>query len=251
MIIPPHDSLIKDDAIISPRRGKSERVLPRTGVLLINPKEAAYGHSLIRDRGGEMRNIPHSKLSVCSSGKFFVAGPAVSSPIATLIAEKLIALGAERLYALSWCGALSPELLIGDTVIGGIPLSGEGTSRYYTTDTESAPSSLLSQRLRQYAAQFGFDTVIGRIWSTDAPYRESRAFLRKIYLEKQIVGVDMEYSALCAVCMFRKIEFASLFLVSDELWGDKWKPGFSNNDFQEKNRLLTRAFVAEELSFED
>lgn len=251
MILPPIDSQILDDAIICPRRGKDERTLPRTGVLLINPKEAALGHSIVRDRGGEIRNIPHSKLSVCSSGKFFVAGPAVSSPIATLIAEKLIALGAERLYALSWCGAVSPELLIGDTVIGGIPLSGEGTSRYYTTGIEPAPSSLLSQRLQQYAAQFGFDTVTGRIWSTDAPYRESRAFLRKIYQEQTIVGVDMEYSALCAVCMFRKIEFASLFLVSDELWGERWKPGFSNKGFQEKNRMLTRAFVAEELPFKD
>lgn len=251
MMIPPVDSLTKEDVIISPRRGKSESAIPCTGVLLVNPKEAEYGHSLVRERGGENRNFPHSKLSVCSSGRFFVAGPAVSSPIAVLITEKLIALGAKKLYALSWCGAVSPELRIGDTVIGGIPLSGEGTSRYYTTDLEPTPSNLLSQRLHRYAAWLGFDPVTGRIWSTDAPYRESRSFLRKIYLENQIYGVDMEYSALCAVCMFRGIEFASLFLVSDELWGEKWKPGFSNKGFQEKNRLLTRAFVAEELSFNE
>ena len=251
MLIPPVDSLGKDDVIISPRRGKNERPLPRSGVLLVNPKEAAYGHTLVREKGGEMRNIPHTKLSVSVSGKLFVAGPAVSSPIAALIAEKLIVLGAERLYALSWCGSVSPELLIGDTVIGGLPLSGEGTSSYYTADVEPAPSVLLSRRLEQYAAQLGFDPVIGRIWSTDAPYRESRSFLRNIYLEKQIYGVDMEYSALCAVCAFRKIEFASLFLVSDELWGEKWKPGFNNKGFQEKNSVLTRALVAEEWAVYD
>jgi uridine phosphorylase len=250
-MIQPVDSLTTEDVIISPRRGKNERALPRTGLLLVNPKEAEHGHSLVRERGGEKINFPHSKLSVCASGRFFVAGPAVSSPIAAMIAEKLIVLGAERLYALSWCGAVSPKLLIGDTVIGGIPLSGEGTSRYYTTDVEPAPSSLLSQRLQKYAARFGFDPVTGRIWSTDAPYRESRSFLRKMYLEQQIYGVDMEYSALCAVCMFRKIEFASLFLVSDELWGEKWKPGFSNKGFQEKNRLLTQALVAEDMPLSD
>jgi len=49
----------------------------------------------------------------------------------------------------------------------------------------------------------------------------------------RVVAVDMEFSALCAVACFRNIEFAAVLIVSDELWGKTWRPGFSSNVFIE------------------
>jgi uridine phosphorylase len=236
----------KDDAIIIPRRGKHEKPLPPTGIVLINSKEAALGHALVVDLGGEMRGFPHSKLSV-NANRYCVAGPAVGAPIAAMVVEKLIALGVERVFMLSWCGALSPDLKIGDVVIGGMPLSGEGTSQYYQTGVPPAPSGRLSQMLLQWASDQGLTPVSGRIWSTDAPYRESRALLQKLWRDDNVLGIDMEYSALCSVCTFRSIEFAALFLVSDELLGEKWKPGFKDLHFQEINKRLTQALVSEDI----
>lgn len=236
----------KDDAIITPRRGKHEKALPPTGILLINPNEAALGHSLVVELGGEMRKFPHSKVSV-NANRYCVAGPAVGAPIAAMVVEKLIVLGVERIFMLSWCGALSPELKIGDVVIGGNPLSGEGTSQYYQTEVPAAPSSRLSDMLSQLASDQGLAPVSGRIWSTDAPYRESRALLHKLWRDDNVLGVDMEYSALCSVCTFRCIEFAALFLVSDELLGERWQPGFKDRHFQEINKRLTQALVSEDI----
>ena len=239
-----------DDAIIIPRRGKHENILPLTGIMLINPKEAALGHSLVVERGGEIRGFPHSKLSV-NAGRNCVAGPAVGSPIAAMVVEKLIALGVDRIFMLSWCGALSPDLKIGDVVIGGNPLSGEGTSHYYRTGVAAAPSPRLSNMLLQWASDKGLEPVSGRIWSTDAPYRESRTLLQKLQREENVIGVDMEYSAICSVCTFRSIEFAALFLVSDELLGEKWKPGFKDPHFQKINKRLTQSFVSEDIFAEE
>jgi len=179
-----------DDAIIIPRRGKHENLLPRTGIILVNPKEAALGHSLVVERGGEIRGFPHSKLSV-NAGRNCVAGPAVGSPIAAMVVEKLIALGVDRIFMLSWCGALSPDLKIGDVVIGGNPLSGEGTSHYYRTGVAAAPSPRLSNMLLQWASDKGLEPVSGRIWSTDAPYRESRTLLQKLQREGKTLSVSI------------------------------------------------------------
>jgi len=68
---------------------------------------------------------------------------------------------------------------------------------------------------------------------------------------KNVIGVDMEYSAICSVCTFRSIEFAALFLVSDELLGEKWKPGFKDPHFQKINKRLTQSFVSEDIFAEE
>jgi len=237
------DPISIDAPIICPKQGSKEKSIPKLGFLIINPNEAAHAHSMASKRGWEKRSMHHFKLSVSITEEIFVAGPAVSSPIAVLVVEKLIALGAKMVVALSWCGSISPDFRIGDVLVGSTPLSGEGTSRYYATDNYPTPSQQLSIKILQLVRQLGIVARFGRIWTTDAPYRECRVFLKKLHQEERICGVDMEYSALCTVCAFRKIDFASLFLVSDELWGEKWKPGFKNKDFLQKSRTLVDVFM--------
>jgi nucleoside phosphorylase len=228
----------REDMIISPRRGKNEKTIPPSGVLLVNPGDARVGHAEIIGAGGESRPFFHSNLSIGADNRLFIAGPAVGAPVAAMTVEKLIALGAKSIYLLSWCGAISPKLKVGDIVIGGLPLSGEGTSQYYTCDLPAVPSPTLADRLDRNVQALGDNSVHGKIWSTDAPYRESRGYLEKIWKDQGIVGVDMEYSALCAVCTFRRVQFAGIFLVSDELWGEKWRPGFKNPEFLARGRRL-------------
>lgn len=243
--------LSKEDMIIYPRRGKNEKTIPPSGVLLVNPGDSRGGHAEFIGAGGESRIFFHSNLSIHVSNRLFVAGPAVGAPIAAMAVEKLIALGARKIYLLSWCGAISPQLKIGDIVIGGLPLSGEGTSYYYKSDDLPAPSSILTDKLDRNIQNLGLRPVLGRIWSTDAPYRESRVYLEKLWKDEGILGVDMEYSALCAVCTFRKVQFAGIFLVSDELWGEKWKPGFKNAEFLARSKKLKAMLLSEQMHTED
>ena len=237
----------REDMIIHPRRGRGEKTIPSSGVLLVNSADSRYGHSEILGSGGESRTFFHSNLSVHADRRLFVAGPAVGAPVAVIAVEKLIALGAKKIYLLSWCGAISPALKVGDVVVGGLPLSGEGTSRYYVGDRPAAPSQALAEQLGRTVQGLRIDPFFGRIWSTDAPFRESRRYLEKLRDEQGILGVDMEYSALCAVCRFRQVEFAGIFLVSDELWGEKWKPGFKDPGFLTRTRELTNMLLSEEL----
>lgn len=230
---------MEDDIIIHPSRGVREKTIPSCGILFVNPTEARGALRTLIDRGGDQRFLFHSGLVVSPDNDFFVAGPAVGAPMAVMVLEKLIVLGAAKVVMAGWCGAVSPDLRVGDTALGGAGYSGEGTSRYYTDDDFSQPSSRYLARLQSV-----FDLQASTpLWSTDAPFRESRKMLQALAVRYRIAAVDMEYSALCAVAAFRKIDFASLFLVSDELWKDDWRPGFGGKVFKRKSKAQIKQLL--------
>lgn len=245
-----HDHNSREDVIMHPVRARKEKMLPETGLLFVNPTEARYVMSRVIANGGGKRFLFNSSLCVNSDETFFVAGPAVGAPMAVLCMEKLIVLGARRIFLVGWCGALQQVLEVGNVLLPGQALCGEGTSRYYSSDHEPRPSADLIVWLRETLAQSGMAWQEGKVWSTDAPYRESRELLASLRQEQDVAAIDMEYSALCTVAHFRGIEFAACMLVSDELWQKQWKPGFATPAFclrsQELSELLIEAMGARE-----
>jgi nucleoside phosphorylase len=240
----------REDVIMHPLRARKEKRLPEAGLFFVNPTEARYAMSKVIADGGKKRFLFNSSLCVNWSEAFFVAGPAVGSPMAVLCMEKLIALGAKRIFLVGWCGALQQELEVGTVLLPGQAVCGEGTSRYYSSDREPKPSAALLACLRATLVKSGVPWQEGRVWSTDAPYRESRKLLEHLQQSQDIAAIDMEYSALCTVARFRGIEFAACMLVSDELWQKQWKPGFGTPAFclrsQELSALLLAAMATKQ-----
>lgn len=220
--------------LIHPRRAKKEKKIPENGVLLVNPSEASSCHRRIKQSGGESRFLFNSELTLAGDPRFFVAGPAIGAPMAVLCMEKLIALGAKRIILFGWCGAIGEGLKIGDIILPTKAKSGEGTSQYYPLACPPAPEVKLREHIAIMYGNHGVNVHSGCVWSTDAVYREDRRMLQKLHLENQVVAIDMEFSALCAVACFRKIEFAATLVISDELWGTTWRPGFSKERFLEQ-----------------
>ncbi len=230
---------MKDDIIIHPSRAVREKTIPSCGILFVNPTEARVALQTLIDRGGDQRFLFHSGLVVSPDNDFFVAGPALGAPMAVMVLEKLIVLGATRVVMAGWCGAVSADFRVGDSVLGGVAYSGEGTSRYYTDDDFSTPSSRFQDTLKLV-----FDLKKpSAFWSTDAPFRESRKMLQALAKRYEVAAVDMEYSALCAVALFRNIDFAALFMVSDELWKDDWRPGFGGKVFKRKSKAQIKLLI--------
>lgn len=225
--------------IIHPGRGRSEKTIPRCGLFLVNPTEARIGLQTLLDRGGKRRPLFHSGLVVSPEDDFFVAGPAVGAPMAVMTLEKLIALGADSVIMAGWCGALDDSLHVGDILLGGQAYPGEGTSRYYSRQKVFSPSVRLNRGMKKF-----LELPPPRpVWSTDAPYRESRPMLAELVRNYSISAVDMEYSALCAVAAHREVDFGALFLVSDELWNRDWRPGFNSKDFKKRSRGQVEALM--------
>jgi uridine phosphorylase len=229
--------------VISPRKGRQEQDIPACGLFFATAADAAAAHQRLLAAGGQERSLLLSRLTVAAGGDFFVAGPALGAPFATMCLEKMIVLGARRVVSYGWCGSISEDLPIGQIVVGGEAISGEGTSQYYPLPEPARPASGLQKEIAGHCAACGLATQLANIWSTDALYREDRRQLAQLCKENGVRAIDMEYSAMCAVAAFRRIELAGVFVVSDELFSSSWRPGFSSAEFRRTGASLLDAML--------
>jgi purine-nucleoside phosphorylase len=235
---------MNNDIILHPKKNKKEKTIPATGIMLINPSDAKYALAVMQQAGGKRQFLYNSTLCLAADNSYFIAGPCVGAPMAVMVLEKLIALGATEIIVYSWCGAVAQDIKINDIIIPDKTLSGEGTSKYYPVDMVQ-PAAKTNHILHNIISSHNLDFISGGIWSTDAPYRESRTFLQKIQQENQIIAVDMEFSALCAVACFRKVNLGGVFIVSDELYHQQWQPGFQLQSFDNKNKQLLKIILTD------
>lgn len=157
--------------------------------------------------------------------------------MAGLCLEKLIALGGRKIVLFGWCGSLSPSLEVGDLLVPSQGISEEGTSKHYSEFGRLEPDKSLGSELEHCLKQQSLEYQRGPLWTTDAPYRETQEKVAG-YADQGVLGVDMEFSALCSIASFRGIQFAGLMLVSDELWRVPWKAQFGNKKFKNRSRQL-------------
>ncbi|MDH3359742.1 MAG: nucleoside phosphorylase [Desulfobulbaceae bacterium] len=232
------------DVLIKPTRNKGEPELSGTGLLLINPGEAEYCTRLNKELGLKRHFLFNSKLyaSEETDPPFFWAGPMVGAPMAAMSLEKLIALGGKQFIVYGWCGSLQKNLKVGDLLLPTWATSEEGTSSHYPTPNKPEANNSLRQQLADHFTRHDIDTVTGPVWTTDAPYRETRQKVTS-YAEQGIFGVEMEFAALAAVAAFRGVEIAAALLVSDELWREQWTPGYQRKDFRKKNRTTMESLL--------
>ena len=234
------------DVVINPARLKGEPRLPPAGILCVNPAEAAQAIALADGERGRRHFLYNSSLYVLpasgSGAEIFLAGPAVGAPMAAMVLEKLIALGAQKVLLCGWCGSLCPDLAVGDLLLPTWALCEEGTSAHYPVAGRPESSSALRSGLEVFLTTKGFKAREGPIWTTDAPYRETRVKVRD-YGGQGILAVDMEFGGLCSVATFRGIELAAALLVSDEPWRPEWLPGFLAKEFKRKSRQYFQALV--------
>jgi len=229
------------DMLINPCRTKGEPELKGYGLLLVNPTEANAGFTLAKKLAGQKHFLFNSRLVQIPAPKgedtFFMAGPAVGAPMAVLALEKLIALGGTKFIVYGWCGSLNTSLQIGDVLLPTWALSDEGTSAHYPVSGRPESCRETRRLLEQGLAARGDNVICGPVWTTDAPYRESRQKI-KAFGDQGIFGVDMEFAALCAVAAFRNVDLTGVLLVSDELFHEQWKPGFGNKSFNERSKAI-------------
>jgi hypothetical protein len=221
------------DAIIEPRRGKRSPKLGTVAVLAATEADLGALRSRLGFDSDPGRRLYISRLYTSSESLpgACLAGPLVGAPHAVMIAETLIAWGARRLVFLGWCGALSESVSIGDLVLPTSAFIDEGTSRHYVADaSESRASGSLVQALSEAAAAAGIGIRPGPVWTTDAPFRETR---EKVLANRHrgALAVEMECSALFTVGAFRAVDAAALLVVSDDLASLSWKPGFKDPRF--------------------
>ena len=156
--------------------------------------------------------------------------------------EDLIPMGAKRIILLGNCGVLDKSIEDCGIIIPTKAIRDEGTSYHY------APPSDYIDVNRKYIPEFievleklGYPYVMGTTWTTDAFYRETRGKVAK-RKEMGAICVEMECSAMQAMCDFRGVEFFQFLYAGDNLDHSTWDPrslsGTSRLEDKEKIAIL-------------
>ena len=202
---------------------------PSRAILAFTRKEFNL-FSQKRSGGKPSKPIVGGLTQIVKFQDFVLAGPILGAPMAGMVLETLGRRGCDTFLSLGWCGAVSPPYKWGDIILPEWALSEEGTSAHYPLENEIAsPDAELLNTLTGLLDERGIEYGRGGVWTTDAPFRETREKVIE-YGGRGVLAVDMETSAVMAVARFRQWRWAGLMVVSDELWGDKWRPGFKSDE---------------------
>ncbi|HEY6041588.1 MAG TPA: nucleoside phosphorylase [Anaerolineae bacterium] len=151
-----------------------------------------------------------------------VVHPGVGASLASTFLEELIAFGCRKFIACGGAGVLDRELAVGHVIVPDCALRDEGTSYHYLPPgrTVNASPAGVEAIIRALQAR-GVEYVIGKTWTTDAPYRETPAIIQKRKAEGCLT-VEMEAAALFSVAQFRHVTLAQILYGGDDVSGLEW-----------------------------
>ncbi len=151
-----------------------------------------------------------------------VLHPGVGAPLAVGITEEAAALGITTFVACGGAGALDARYDLGHVMVVESALRDEGTSSHY-----ARPSRFIQAQSRgvEVAARvlgdLGVDHFIGRAWTTDAMFRETRSRVQR-RIDEGCHMVEMEASALMALAQYRELRLAHVLYAGDMVVGEEW-----------------------------
>ncbi len=136
--------------------------------------------------------------------------------------EEALAMGAKKVLIYGSCGVLDSALTTGHLILPTAAYRDEGTSYHYMPvgDYVDIPTA---ERLGEIFDELDLPYVKGRVWTTDAFYRETRTSMAKRRAEG-CIAVDMECASVMAAAQFRGAEVYQFFYAEDSLDGAGWDP---------------------------
>lgn len=196
---------------------------------------------------GQLNNTNGNKdvYVVTYKGKrFAIFMIGVGAPAACNDIEDVHQMGVNKFIIFGNCGVLDNEIDDLSIIIPNRALRDEGTSFHYM---ESSRDILLNKKyvslFKEILEKFGYSYIEGTTWTTDAFYRETPDILKRRKEEGAIV-VEMEASAMQAVCDFRGIDLFVFFYAGDNLVSNGWDMRSLHGEVKldEKSKIAYLAF---------
>lgn len=162
--------------------------------------------------------------------------------------EELFVMGLEKVVAFGTCGVLDSSIKDLAIIIPTSAVRDEGTSYHYMKPTrEVEVNSKYKDEFIEVLKKNNYSYTLGKAWTTDAPYRETKDKIKK-RKEEGCICVDMECSAINVLAKYRNKEIFQFFYAADNLDAAKWESrSLSNDDFlsgKEKIGLLAIEFAS-------
>lgn len=142
----------------------------------------------------------------------------MGGPSAAIVLHELISLGVTRAIRVGTCGALDPELGLGDLVVAREAIAADGTSSALGAGQLAHADPTLADALAWEAGQRERAHREGRIVSTDLFY-ERDSTRNASWSAEGALAVEMEAATLFAVGANAGIQVACILAVSDTFDG--------------------------------
>jgi len=167
----------------------------------------------------------------------------IGGPYSVLIAEQPAAAGVELIVGLTSAGRVSPKLPLPCLVVATSAIRDEGTSLHYlpaSRDVACHPP-IVPMLVRELALT-SWTVLPGEVWTTDAPYRETKTQLEK-WAAAGVLAVEMQAASLFAFGVARGVAVAVIAMVSNAV--DHDGPQFDTGSQEDGLRIIhacVRAF---------
>lgn len=164
----------------------------------------------------------------------------VGAPACTVSYEEVLAMGLEKLIMFGTCGVLDSRIDDLAIIIPTSAIRDEGTSYHYMKSSDEIEvNQKYKKEFEEILNQNNISSIEGKVWTIDAPYRETRNKVLK-RKEQGCICVDMECSAMSAVAKFRNKELFQFFYAADNLDSTKWDKRCLGNDdrLSEKEKII-------------
>ena len=160
--------------------------------------------------------------------------------------EELNFNGVESFIIFGNCGVLDKTIPDCGIIIPTKAYREDGVSYHYIGEGDVIElSSKYKEEFKKILCEYDFDFREGATWTTDAFYRETRDKV-DYFKNKGCLCVEMEASAIAAVCEYKKIDYFTFFYAGDNLDSIEWeKRSLSGEDMLDKKNEV--ALLALEL----
>ena len=237
-------------AIINPM----EKNLEMPKVLVSCFSKTTFDRMLTELGGGEeLERVQYANLSV-PVYKCFYKGKAVAlcnayvgAPGCVAMLEELAGLGMEKVILFGTCGVLDASIQDCSIIIPNCAVRDEGTSYHYAPPSDEIAANVkYVDTFVDILERHGCKYHIGKAWTTDAFFRETRDKVQR-RKEQGCICVEMECSAVAAWAQFRGKEAFHFFYAADNLDSEVWDERSLSNEANvvEKDRI---AYLALELA---
>lgn len=168
-------------------------------------------------------NGPIPIYKICHEGKEYgiflacVGGPMICGQL-----EEFGAMGAEAFVLFGSCGVLDSSINHGNIILPYAAVRDEGVSYHYLEPSDEVHLDENCVKTAEHVLkEMGYPFVMGKTWTTDCFYRETKKKMEK-RRSQGCIAVEMECASAAAVALFRGYRFAQFLFAADNLDSEVW-----------------------------
>lgn len=217
---PVPEAVIHPSQVVKPADVSERCVLCFFREVLVGLEERGQARR-VASTTGEIGEIPVYAVDV-NGVPVATFQPGVGASLGAALLEESIAMGCRKFIACGGAGVLRRDIAVGHLVVPTSAVRDEGTSYHYLPpgrEVAASPEGVAA--IERVLRRRGVPYLIGKTWTTDAPYRETPEKVR-LRRAEGCLTVEMEAAAFFAVAQFRGVPFAQILYAGDDVSGLEW-----------------------------